>query len=174
MIHKLKNIAIFIVLLFPMMVMGQSNSVEDRVSNLENLYIEEANKNEALTSKIGNLENKIESLKDKLKISNDSLASQSILLQKKTNNLLELQAQSEEAVNLSLGSFEKNYLDQNKSIAYLKSKMQEDLLTKLTFYGIIILLFGAMMFWGVKIALKKLLIKQSQGWKEFNESLFRK
>ena len=76
-------------------------------------------------------------------------------------------------MNLSLEGFEKKYLEQNNSIDYLKAKMKEDLITKLTFYGIIILVFSLVLFLGVKMATKVLLKKQKQGWIEFNESLFK-
>ncbi len=171
--YKLKNIALLIVILFPIIVIGQTNTVESQISNLENLYIEEIAKNVELSGKVSVLENKIESLKDKLNASNDSITSQSLLLQIKTNNLLELQAKSEEAVNLSLEGFENKYLEQNKSIAYLNAKMKEDLITKITFYGIVILVFSIVLFIGVKLATKSLLKKQKQGWMEFNESLFK-
>lgn len=172
--YKLKKLAILIVILFPIYAIGQTNSVESQISNLENLYIEEVSKNVDLSGKVSELENKIESIKDKLKASNDSIASQSILLQKKTNNLLELQAQSEEAVNLSLEGFEKKYLEQNKSIEYLNAKMKEDLLSKLIFYGLVIFVFSIAMYFAVKMATKDMMKKQQQGWLEFNESLFKK
>lgn len=172
--YKLKNIALFIVILFPIFVIGQTNTVENQISNLENLYIEEVSKNVELSGKVNELENKIESIKDKLKASNDSIASQSILLQKRTNNLLELQAKSEEAVNLSLEGFEKKYLEQNKSIAYLNAKMKEDLLSKLIFYGLVIFVFSIAMYFAVKMATKDMMKKQQQGWLEFNKSLFKK
>ncbi|MFZ4796943.1 MAG: hypothetical protein ACOYMA_05580 [Bacteroidia bacterium] len=170
----MKKLAILIVILFPIYAIGQTNSVESQISNLENLYIEEVSKNVDLSGKVSELENKIESIKDKLKASNDSIASQSILLQKKTNNLLELQAQSEEAVNLSLEGFEKKYLEQNKSIEYLNAKMKEDLLSKLIFYGLVIFVFSIAMYFAVKMATKDMMKKQQQGWLEFNESLFKK
>jgi len=171
--YKLKNIAIFIVILFPMFVIGQTNAVETQISSLENLYIEEVAKNVELTAKVSSLSHKIETLKDELKANKDSIANQSFILQEKTNNLLDIQAKSEEAVNLSLEGFEKKYLEQNNSIDYLKAKMKEDLITKLTFYGIIILVFSLVLFLGVKMATKVLLKKQKQGWIEFNESLFK-
>lgn len=171
--YQLKNIAIFIVILFPMIVIGQTNAVETQISSLENLYIEEVAKNVELTGKVSSLSHKIETLKEELKANKDSIASQSLILQVKTNNLLDLQAKSEEAVNLSLESFEKKYLEQNNSIDYLKAKMKEDLITKLTFYGILIIVFSLVLFFGVKMATKVLLKKQKQGWIEFNESLFK-
>ncbi len=156
-----------------MFVIGQTNAVETQISSLENLYIEEVAKNVELTAKVSSLSHKIETLKDELKANKDSIANQSFILQEKTNNLLDLQAKSEEAVNLSLEGFEKKYLEQNNSIDYLKAKMKEDLITKLTFYGIIILVFSLVMFLGVKMATKVLMKKQKQGWIEFNESLFK-
>lgn len=156
-----------------MIVIGQTNAVETQISSLENLYIEEVAKNVELTAKVSSLSHKIETLKDELKANKDSIANQSFILQEKTNNLLDLQAKSEEAVNLSLEGFEKKYLEQNNSIDYLKAKMKEDLITKLTFYGIIIFVFSLVMFLGVKMATKVLMKKQKQGWIEFNESLFK-
>ena len=171
--YKLKNIAIFIVMLCPVIAIGQTNTIENQISSLENLYVEEVAKNVELTAKVSALSQKIETLNSELKANKDSFANQSLILQDKTNNLLELQAKSEEAVNLSLEGFEKKYLEQNNSIDYLKSKMQEDLITKLTFYGILILVFSLILFLGVKMATKVMLKKQKQGWIEFNESLFK-
>lgn len=160
-------------MLFPIIAIGQTNTIENQISSLENLYVEEIAKNVELTAKVNALSKKIETLKSELIANKDSLANQSLILQDKTNNLIELQAKSEEAVNLSLEGFEKKYLEQNNSIDYLKEKMKEDLITKITFYGILILVFSLILFLGVKIATKELLKKQKQGWIEFNESLFK-
>jgi len=156
-----------------MIVIGQTNAVENQILGLENLYIEEVAKNAKLTAKVSSLSHKIETLQEELNANKDSIANQSLMLQEKTNNLLDLQLKSEEAVNLSLESFEKKYLEQNNSIDYLKAKMKEDLISKITFYGILILLFSLIMFFGVKMAVRVILKKQKQGWIEFNESLFK-
>jgi hypothetical protein len=51
-------------MLFPIIAIGQTNTIENQISSLENLYVEEVAKNVELTAKVKALSQKIETLND--------------------------------------------------------------------------------------------------------------
>lgn len=170
-ITKVKKIFILLSVVLPLIAFGQSS--ESQVEELKSQISFESRKNEILNNKMNALESKLEVLKNASNENSKSINESAIAINEKAENVLNMQAQNERAVNIALDEFSKKFIDQNKSVEFLKAKMQEDLYSKIIFYAVAILVFAVILYISVLFATKRALDNHKQGWKEFNEKVFK-
>ena len=86
---------------------------------------------------------------------------------------LELQAQNERAINISLDEFSQKFKEQNQTVEGVKSTLDKQLFYQILYYTIGVMLFLVILFIATKIGIKRALKKQEQNWNSFNEHILR-
>lgn len=86
---------------------------------------------------------------------------------------LELQAQNERAINITLDEFSQKFKEQNQTVEGVKSTLDKQLFYQILYYTIGVMLFLVILFIATKIGIKRALKKQEQNWNSFNEHILR-
>ncbi|MFY8021306.1 MAG: hypothetical protein ACOVP1_08920 [Bacteroidia bacterium] len=97
----------------------------------------------------------------------------SVNLDQKLIRNLELQAQNERAINITLDEFSQKFKVQNQTVEGVKSALDKQLFYQIIFYAIGLIVFIIILLLSIKISTKKALAKQEQNWNQFNEHIFR-
>lgn len=115
---------------------------------------------------IKSLETKNNELQQKLiEISNN--------LDQKLIHNLELQAQNERAINITLDEFSMKFEQQNKTVDGVKSTLDKQLVYQIIFYVIGLIVFVIILIITNRISVKRALAKQEQNWNSFNEHILK-
>jgi predicted RNase H-like nuclease (RuvC/YqgF family) len=94
-------------------------------------------------------------------------------LDQKLNRNLELQAQNERAINITLDEFSQKFKEQNQTVEGVKSTLDKQLFYQIIYYSIGVFVFLIILFIGTKFGIKRALKKQEQNWNSFNEHILR-
>ncbi len=86
---------------------------------------------------------------------------------------LELQAQNERAINITLDEFSQKFKEQNQTVEGVKSTLDKQLFYQILYYSIGVMLFLVILFIATKFGIKRALKKQEQNWNSFNEHILR-
>ena len=81
---------------------------------------------------------------------------------------MEVQAQNERAINITLDEFSGKFDQQNKTVKGAKESLDKQLLYQIIFYASGLLLFLLILWIGIQLGIKKAMKQQSHKWNEFN------
>lgn len=104
---------------------------------------------------------------------NDKLSQLSVNLDQKLIRNLELQAQNERAINITLDEFSQKFKVQNQTVDGVKAALDQQLFYQIIFYAVGLVVFIIILVLSIRISVKKALAKQEQNWNHFNEHIFR-
>ncbi|MFY8107527.1 MAG: hypothetical protein ACOVO9_00995, partial [Bacteroidia bacterium] len=149
--------------------------------NLFSVFVFSQEKTEQqLTNEILKLKRTIQIQKEEINALSKRNAEIEIKLNEISNNIdqklirnLELQAQNERAINITLDEFSQKFKEQNQTVEGVKSTLDKQLFYQILYYSIGVILFLAILFIATKIGIKRALKKQEQNWNSFNEHILR-
>ncbi len=151
------------------------------ILNLISVFVFSQEKTEQqLTNEILKLKRTIQIQKEEINDLSTRNAEIEIKLNEISNNIdqklirnLELQAQNERAINITLDEFSQKFKEQNQTVEGVKSTLDKQLFYQILYYSIGVLLFLVILFIATKIGIKRALKKQEQNWNSFNEHILR-
>lgn len=151
------------------------------ILNLISVFVFSQEKTEQqLTNEILKLKRTIQIQKEEINALSKRNAEIEIKLNEISNNIdqklirnLELQAQNERAINITLDEFSQKFKEQNQTVEGVKSTLDKQLFYQILYYSIGVMLFLVILFIATKIGIKRALKKQEQNWNSFNEHILR-
>lgn len=149
-------------LLLPFGAMSQEKtdaSVQTELMQLRRKYVEQTQRIKELEEKNQNLELQLQTLSEDL--------------DQKLRKNMEVQAQNERAINITLDEFSGKFDQQNKTVKGVKESLDKQLLYQIIFYASGLLLFLLILWIGIQLGIKKALKQQSHKWNEFNEHILK-
>jgi predicted RNase H-like nuclease (RuvC/YqgF family) len=133
-----------------------------------------------LSNEIMKLKRTIQIQKEEINTLSKRNAEIEIKLNEISNNIdqklirnLELQAQNERAINITLDEFSQKFKEQNQTVEGVKSTLDKQLFYQILYYSVGVMLFLIILFITTKIGIKRALKKQEQNWNSFNEHILR-
>ncbi len=151
------------------------------VLNLISVFVFSQEKTEQqLSNEIMKLKRTIQIQKEEINTLSKRNAEIEIKLNEISNNIdqklirnLELQAQNERAINITLDEFSQKFKEQNQTVEGVKSTLDKQLFYQILYYSVGVMLFLVILFITTKIGIKRALKKQEQNWNSFNEHILR-
>jgi VIT1/CCC1 family predicted Fe2+/Mn2+ transporter len=151
------------------------------VLNLISVFVFSQEKTEQqISNEILKLKRTIQIQKEEINALSKRNAEIEIKLNEISNNIdqklirnLELQAQNERAINITLDEFSQKFKEQNQTVEGVKSTLDKQLFYQILYYSIGVMLFLVILFVATKMGIKRALKKQEQNWNSFNEHILR-
>lgn len=153
---------LLIILISPLFLMGQEKN--DIVLQKELIQ---------LRRKVLDQQEHIRELKEKNQTLETQLQVLSEDLDQKLKKNMELQAQNERAVNITLDEFSGKFEEQNKTVKGVKESLDKQLIYQIIFYSAGIILFLIILWLGIQLAVRRALKQQTNRWNEFNEHILK-